>query len=253
MDVTDHILVQGTDHTPWRLFAPHEPSQDYAVLWLQGWTSSMDLHREGVKRMAEQTGIVFATLDYAGHGTHPLPLEESTKRQQHEEVVGLFDELANRGYKNIITIGGSFGAYMTALLTGVRPVHTAVLRAPAMYDDNEFELPYRQTKRWQDVEEYNRAKAHAPYIHDNLAVSAIRRFDGFTYILEHELDEQVPRIMPQTYFSAAKHGNYIIIPKTKHSPKLMPNPTVHFAYIEHFVVAIVEASKLRDKLNTIRT
>jgi len=66
--------------------------------------------------------------------------------------------------------------------------------------------------------------------------------------MEHELDEQVPRIMPQVYFKNAKRGNYLIVPKTMHSPKLMNNPAPHFAYIEHIVMSIIKAVQMQDAL-----
>mgnify|MGYP002409848095 FL=1 len=224
-------------------------TKEYAVLWLQGWTSSMDSHREGVERMARTTGVTFATLDPAGHGLHELPLEQSTRKMQHEEVIAIYDELVKLGYKKIIVIGGSFGGYMAALLTGKRPVHAAVLRAPAMYDDTEFELEHSKTRRWQNPLKGQEEKADQPYIHDNEALRSINNFDGQVFVLEHELDEQVPRIMPEMYFKHAKHGNYLLVPKTMHSPKLMKNPQPHFAYIEHLVVSIVKAIQLAANLD----
>ncbi len=250
MNIEDYLLKLGQDEIPWRLFTPERASKDFCVLWLQGWTSSMDSHREGVERMSQQTGLAFATLDYAGHGLHKVPLEESTRKQQYEEVVAVFDELTKRGYKNIIVIGGSFGGYMAALLVGPRPVHTAVLRAPAIYADDEFDVPHKLTKRWQNPDVYQQEKATEPYVQDNAAVRAVHEFDGFTYILEHELDEQVPKIMPQMYFKNAKHGNYIIIPNAMHSPKLMKKPQPHFEYIEHIVISIIKAAQLQNGLGS---
>ena len=250
MKVDDLIRTVGQHDLPWRLFRPAGAGREYCVLWLQGWSSSMDSHREGVERMAQKTKMTFATLDPAGHGLHKLPLDESTRKQQHDEVVAVYDELKNFGYKKIIVIGGSFGAYMAALLTGVRDVHTVVLRAPAIYADNELEMVHKQTPKWVNPDKYRRDKDNAPYVKDNEAVRSINRFKGFTYVLEHELDEQVPRVMPQTYFENAKHGNYLVVPDTMHSPKLMDNPQPHFDYIEHLVVSIIEAARLQDKLES---
>jgi len=207
----------------------------------------MDSHREGVMRLVEQTGIAFATMDYAGHGQHTVPLEDSTRKQQHDEVVAVYDALAGLGYKKIIVIGGSFGGYMAALLVGKRPAHAAILRVPAIYDDAEFALPHSQTKRWQNIDSYQ-DKASASYIEDNEAVRGIAHFEGFTYVLEHELDQVVPKIMPQTYFSHAKHGNYLIVPKTSHSPKQMSDPQKHYAYIEHLLASLVQAIVMQDDL-----
>lgn len=251
MNTRDFTLSIGEDRVPWRLFVPQGASKEYAVLWLQGWTSSMDSHREGVERMTNESCFPFATLDYAGHGLHKLPIEQSTRKQQLDEAIAVYDELIKCGYKKIIVIGGSFGGYIAALLVGKRSAHAAILRVPAIYDDSELELPHSQTKRWENPDTYQQDKSAAAYIQDNEAVRSITKFDGFVYVIEHELDEQVPRIMPKTYFENAKHGNYLIIPKTKHSPKLMANPRPHYDYAEHWVVSILEAVKLGDDLNSV--
>ncbi|MDQ2993737.1 MAG: alpha/beta hydrolase [Pseudomonadota bacterium] len=248
MKIEDFTLNQVNEEIPWRLFTPEQSTKEFSVLWLQGWSSSMDSHREAVERMAKQSNTVFATLDYAGHGLHKLPLEKSTRKQQHEGVVAIFDELKKRNFDNIIVIGGSFGGYMTALLTAKRPVHTAVLRAPANYPDDEFELPYAQIFRTKDYAAYIKTKDSDVMLFSSSATRAIQSYDGFVYILEHELDELVPSKVPKRYMEVAKHGNYLIIPKTKHSPKLMNNPVPHFVYIEYMVMTILNAVKIQETL-----
>jgi uncharacterized protein len=247
VNIQDFSLELDNDVVPWRLFTPDESSKEYCVLWLQGWTASMNSHREGVERMSEKSGLTFATLDYAGHGLHALPIEESTRKQQHEEVIAIFDELRQRGYEKVIVAGGSFGAYMTALLTNKRPVHAVVLRAPANYMDEEFEIPYKRTLRHTDHAAYEEAKRSGKFL-DSLAVESLKNFDGYTYVLEHELDKVVPAEVPKRYFAVAKHGNYLLVPKTDHSPKAMDNPQVHFYYIEHLIISIIQAIQLQGKL-----
>lgn len=250
MQIVDIELAVSKNQVPCRLFIPDDSTREYCVLWLQGWTSSMKSHEGGVKRMSKNTGLSFATLDYAGHGKHLVKLGDSTRHQQHNEVVAVFDALKKRGFQKVIVIGGSFGGYMAALVAGVRPVHAVVLRAPAMYADTEFDMKHSETARWKNPDSYQQNKVADAYINDNEAVRAIQKFEGFTYVLEHELDEQVPKVMPRTYFDNAQHGNYFIIPKTKHSPKLMDNPQPHFAYIEHVVISIIEAIKLENGLTS---
>jgi pimeloyl-ACP methyl ester carboxylesterase len=248
MGVEDFSLTLDNDQVPYRLFTPENATKEYCVLWIQGWSSSMDSHREGVKRMVEQSGITFATLDPAGHGLHKLPLEESTRKQQHEEVVAMFDELILRGFRKIIVIGGSFGGYLTALLTGKRPVYAAVLRCPANYPDDQFELKFKDTSYQEDYAGYMKTAASDDMLKSSIATKAIQSYPGFVYVLEHELDEVVPAKVPLNYFSLSQHGNYFIIPKTKHSPKLMKNPAAHFEYIEKLVVAILKAIQMQDRL-----
>lgn len=129
MEITDYTLQY--DNTPWRLFKPTKANKDWRVLWLQGFTSTIEGHSEGVIRLAEATKTPFAMLNYAGHGNHPIALDDATREQQFKEVLSVYDELVRLGYKKIITIGGSFGGYMAALLASKRPLEVLVLRAPA--------------------------------------------------------------------------------------------------------------------------
>ncbi len=250
MKVEDFTLKLPGDEVPYRIFIPENASKEFCVLWIQGWSSSMDSHREGVERMATQSRVTFVTMDPAGHGLHKLSLDESTRKQQHEEVVAIFDEIKKQGYERIIVIGGSFGGYLTALLCGKRPVHTAVLRCPANYPDDELEKQFKETLRSKDYEAYTKLKEHDEMLLKSEATEGIANFDGFVYVLEHELDEVVPAKVPKQYFKDAKHGNYLIIPKTKHSPKVMKDPQAHFLYIEHTIVALVESIQQQESLGT---
>jgi len=232
-----HLSLQaGHDEIPWAIFEPEDAGKEYVVLWLQGWRASIEGHQEGVERMAQQTGTTFVMLDYSGHGKHKLPLEKSTKHQQLDEVIAVYDELVRRGYKQIIAFGGSFGSYMAALLSAQRSVHALVLRAPANYDDEKFDLPYDQIL----------LEGERPA--DSSATEAVRNFGGYVYVLEHELDEVVPRKIPQRYFEVTKKGNYLLIPKTKHSPKVMKDPKLHYDYIELLLATLVKSIKLQDRL-----
>jgi esterase/lipase len=199
----------------------------------------------GITRMAQASGVTFAMMDYAGHGTHPVSLDSSTKKQQFDECLAAYDELVSRGYKNIIVIGGSFGGYMAALVAGARAPAAVVLRAPAAYVDDEFELPYLRTAQKLPDGGHKYSFEKSPELHlQSSSFQAVARYDGPMYILEHEKDEVIPPIIPHTYFAKTKQGNYLLVPSTEHSPKTMPNPGKHFAYIEHLLVSIIRAVQL---------
>lgn len=104
--------------------------------------------------MAKTSQVTFAMLNYVGHGAHPTPLDDSIRAQQLAECLAAYDALIAQGYQHIIVIGGSFGGYMAALLTGQRSPAAVVLRAPALYPDQEFKLPFRKTTRWDEIERY---------------------------------------------------------------------------------------------------
>jgi len=244
MNVVHGTLTIPNDPTPWVIVSPND-DKTWCVLWLQGWTSTIEGHLEGITRMSKASGVSFAMMDYAGHGTHPVSLDESTKQQQFIECLAAYDQLVANGYKNIIVIGGSFGGYMAALLVGKRTPASVILRAPAAYVDSEFELPYAQTAQKLPDGRHKYSFEKSPKLHlQSSSFTAVAQYDGPVYVLEHELDEVIPAIIPQTYFTRAKHGNYLIVPSTEHSPKTMPNPQKHFDYIEHLLVSIIESIKL---------
>jgi len=237
---TDYKLADGT---PWRLVKPEESDNEWCVLWLQGFTSTIEGHTEGVIRMAEATNTAHALLNYAGHGDHPIKLDDATRKQQLDEVVAVYDELVNLGYTKIMASGGSFGAYMAALLSGKRKLQSLTLRAPAYYPDEEFETPYKDTiskTRRNDRAFY---KDIVEKDTDNHAVQAVRDYDGQVSVLEHSKDEVIHPSIPQAYFSAAKCGSYILIPGAHHSPKTMSNPKHYYDLIEMWLRVIVIATR----------
>lgn len=242
MRITNSILE--LDDTPWRLFEPDEShNREWCVLWLQGFRSTIEGHTDGVVRMAEATNTPFAMLDYAGHGTHPIALDEASRQQQFNEVLGVYDELVKLGFTKFIVIGGSFGGYLAALLVGSRTAEALVLRAPANYPEDEFMLPYRDTAAGREDAGHQlyRQSIDDHYVND--AVQAVADFGGDTFVMEHEKDEVISSSIPKSYFNAAQHGNYLVIRGVKHSPKLMENPEKYFAIIEQWLTTIITAAK----------
>jgi len=215
------------DPTPWILVEAGS-SKDWAVLWLQGWRSTIDGHFEKIKELAHKSSISFAMIDYAGFGRHSSALPETTREQQHLEVVAAYDELKRLGYKNIIACGNSFGSYMSALLAGKRELAGIILRAPAIYDDQEFTM---QQKDRNDAA-YQAFKQTVQPDSPLVALQAIRAYRGPVFVFEHGADEIIPRNIPQSYFVNAAQGNYLYIPDTPHSPRTSPNSHKYYEYIE---------------------
>jgi len=247
MKLTDNILA--LDKTPWRLFEPENNDRDWRVLWLQGFTSTIEGHTEGVVRLAEATSTTFAMLEYAGHGNNPIQLDDASRKQQFNEVTGVYDELKKLGYTKIIVIGGSFGSYMASLLVSVREAQALVLRAPANYPEEEFELAYRDTAAARKDKDHYLYRQSIDENYSNNAIEEVRGFAGPTFVLEHEKDEVINASIPKSYYNAAQQGNYLVIPGVKHSPKQMPNPQEYFELIELWVTTIIVAIKRVDKLS----
>ncbi|MBP9667302.1 hypothetical protein KBD87_00640 [Candidatus Saccharibacteria bacterium] len=234
------------DGTPWCLVVPDGASTEWCVLWLQGFISTIEDHTEGVVRMAEASSTAFAMLNYAGHGDNPIALSDATRTQQFDEVCAVYDELKKLGYRKIIANGGSFGGYMIALLTGARPLEAAVLRAPANYPDNEFQLPYRDTAAGKDVAKHNLYLQQISPEYRNTAVDTLANYDGPTFVVEHGADEVIHSPIPKSYYNVAKHGSYIVIPGLKHAARDMPNPAHYYAIVEAWVETIIKIVRMQE-------
>ena len=45
-------------------------------------------------------------------------------------------------------VGSSYGGYLAAILTALRPVRWLALRVPALYKDEDWALPKQQLKKY---------------------------------------------------------------------------------------------------------
>jgi len=222
------------DPTPWVLVKPSS-SKDWAVLWLQGWGSTIESNFEIVDQIAQKSGTAFAMIDYAGFGKHSVPLPETTREQQHLEVVAAYDELKRLGYKNIIACGHSFGSYMSALLASKRELAGIILRAPAIYADSEFTMKQKD----RDDATYQAFKKTVQPDSPLAALYAVQNYHGPVYVFEYGADEIIPRNIPQSYFANAAQGNYLYIPNAPHSPKMTTDPQQYNSYIETAITSIL--------------
>ena len=245
MKITPGILAIENDPTPWLLIEPND-RKDFCVLWLQGWNATIKKHETILRQLAKQTNIAYAILDYAGHGTHPISLEQTTREQQLNEALAAYDALKARGYKHIIVAGTSFGGYLTALLSGKRDPFALVLRAAAIYPDDEFSMSYDE--RIARHSAYQKFKHTVTSASNLTALRAIKNFQGSVYVVEHEIDSVIPKNILHAYFENAQRGNYLIIPATDHALKRMPHPESHYAYVKGVISSIVTLAMLEKDI-----
>ena len=59
MKVDNYTLADGT---PWRLFTPDNAHDGWAVLWLQGFTSTIEGHNDGCERMSVASNVPLLIL-----------------------------------------------------------------------------------------------------------------------------------------------------------------------------------------------
>jgi hypothetical protein len=95
-------------------------------------------------------------------------------------------------------VGASYGAYLAAILTSLRPVRWLALRVPALYKDEDWGEPKRRLDR-DELAAYRRRPLDPE---ENRALRACAEFRGDVLIVESERDDVVPHPAIANYVAA---------------------------------------------------
>lgn len=171
------------------------------VLFVHGWGGSQthDLVRA---REAAGLGCVCLTFDLRGHEATAEQSETVTREQNLHDLLAAYDWLADQPHVDgdaIAVVGISYGGYLAAILSSLRPVRWLALRSPALYMDQGWELPKRQLHVLTDLHAYRRKRIDWQ---DNRALRACARFTGDALLVEAEHDEIVPHPVTESYIAA---------------------------------------------------
>ena len=171
------------------------------VLFVHGWGGSQqqDLTRA---REAAGLGCLCLTFDLRGHARYEQRSETVTREDNLRDLLAAYDFFsALRGVDSsaIAVVGSSYGGYLAALLTELRPLRWLALRAPAIYKDEHWELPKRQLNADPDLAGYRRREIKPE---DNRALRACAAFRGDVLIVESEHDDIVPHPVIANYLAA---------------------------------------------------
>ncbi|WP_149193794.1 alpha/beta hydrolase family protein [Luteimonas suaedae] len=171
------------------------------VLFIHGWGGSQahDLVRA---REAVGLGCICLTFDLRGHERHARMLTQVTRAQNLRDVLAAYDWLAERPYIDpaaIAVVGISYGGYLAALLSELRPVEWLALRSPALYRDEGWERPKQSLNADPDLMRYRHSRVQAP---DNRALRACSRYAGDVLLVAAGEDDIVPRQVVLNYEAA---------------------------------------------------
>jgi pimeloyl-ACP methyl ester carboxylesterase len=171
------------------------------VLFVHGWGGSQAQYLARARKIAA-LGSVCLTFDLRGHAD-TQPQHETVSRENNlRDVLAAYDVLASQRQvdpSSIAVIGSSYGGYLAAILTSLRPVKWLVLRAPALYMDSGWELPKSQLHRDQDLNAYRRSLVPAA---ENRALRACAAFHGDVLVIESEDDHVIPHEAISSYLEA---------------------------------------------------
>jgi dienelactone hydrolase len=171
------------------------------VLFVHGWGGSQEQYLARARAIAT-LGCICLTFDLRGHA-ETQPLHATVSRENNlRDLLAAYDALAKHPQVDpscIAVVGSSYGGYLAAILTTMRPVRWLALRVPALYMDSGWELPKQQLHKNQDLDSYRKSLVPAK---DNRALRALSVFEGDVLIVESELDDIVPHEVIANYLEA---------------------------------------------------
>jgi uncharacterized protein len=237
------IAVDG-QHISGTLLVPDRPRERApGVLFVHGWGGNQEQYLLRARTVAA-LGCVCLTFDLRGHEKTQSQHETVTRQDSLHDVLAAYDVLAQRGAvdpERIALAASSYGAYIGALATLLRPVRWLSLRAPAIYKDADWHLPKRKLHSDPEFAEY-RTRKHPS--RDNRALEACARFRGDVLVVESQEDRIVPHPAVASYVSAfanARSLTYRVIEGADHG---LSNEPWKQAYTDLLVTWLKEMTAL---------
>lgn len=171
------------------------------ILFVHGWggSQSQDLERA---REISGLGCVCLTIDLRGHGEDASEVDTVSRAQNLDDLIAAYDWLVaqhNVEPSAIAAVGISYGGYLASMLSAVRPIRWLALRAPALYKDENWEMPKKQLNADLSLQHYRRQRIEPL---ENRALRACTEFRGDALIIESENDSIIPHPVIENYVAA---------------------------------------------------
>ena len=209
------IAVDGT-HIAGTLVGPD--TMVPGVVLVHGWDGSQEQYISRAHEIAS-LGCICLTIDLRGHVRHQADRDTVTRGDNLRDLIAAYDLLVGHPAvdpRAICVVGSSYGGYLAALLTRERSVRWLGLRVPALYGDEDWDVPKAKLDRDRIMK--LRGSEVAP--ERNRALSACADFRGDVLIVESEHDPLVPHQVIQNYraaCAAARSLTYRVIAGADHA------------------------------------
>lgn len=187
------------------------------VLFVQGWGSSQDKYLPRAREIAA-LGCVCLTFEPRGVAKDDPRHDTVTREDNLRDVLAAYDLLAGRpgvDASAIGVVGSSYGAYLAAVLTARRAVRWLALRVPALYKDEDWDVP-KARLGGDELDAYRRERIPAG---SNRALQACAAFRGDALIVESERDDTIPHPVIANYraaFEGVRSLTYRVIAGADH-------------------------------------
>lgn len=214
------------------------------VVLVHGWDGSQDQYIARAHEIAA-LGCLCLTFDLRGHVRHRGQRDTVSREDNLRDLVAAYDALVGHPAVDpgaIAIVGSSYGGYLAAIATTLRPVRWLGLRVPALYRDEDWNVPKNALDRDQ-VMAYRRSAVHPM---ENRALAACRAFRGDVLLVESEHDALVPHRTIENYLEACKGVQsltYRMITGADHALSREAWQQTYTGLLVHWMTEMVQAAR----------
>lgn len=198
-----------------RLFRPVPTgARGPGMLFIHGLGSSQTGYFRRGEAVSRSLSAVCLTFDLGGHGDGGEAWRELTPHDHLQDVVAALDALRageDVDADRIGVCGASYGGYLAALLTSERPVKRLLLRAPAVYADDEIDVPI------------GRHEGRANMLEAGV-FTCLGAFRGDVLVVESQHDCVIPPSVIERYVASTPRASRVVIAGAGHAldPRFEP-------------------------------
>ena len=170
------------------------------VLFIHGWGGSQKFDLVRARNLAG-LGCICLTFDLRGHAATESQRSRVSRSDNLRDVVAAYDQLLHHpsiDSEEIAVVGSSYGGYLATILSTMRAVRWLALHVPAIYRDEEWDLPKGSLSR-DSLAAYRLTQVTPD---QNRALAACEAFTGDVLIVESEHDTFIPHSTIMNYRSA---------------------------------------------------
>jgi CheY-like chemotaxis protein/pimeloyl-ACP methyl ester carboxylesterase len=196
------------------------------ALLVPGWD---DNHRERYRALVDglaARGWACRLVDLPNESWSPAERAAVTREDNLRDVLAAYDALAREpGVERagIGLIGVSYGGYLAAFASGLRPVRWLALRAPALYRDRGWSRPKEDLDK-EDLAAYRLLRLRPE---DNRALAACAAFRGHVMLIGSGSDDTVPSPVVENYAAAFAHARSLRMQWVEGADHALSHPDWH--------------------------